>query len=426
MAASGVSAGSGETSSQLNDKSSRWLSEGTELYKLRQYTEALDYFEAVIKAQPKNAEAHYLAMKSHEGLKNSSSATYHAWNYVDLEPEDPKANAVRRKYPNMAADKAQFEQQLWTKRSKEAAVDKRLANSPPGHVFQDCPNCPKMVIVKAGEFVMGSPEGESGRQENEGPQHTVRVDLFSVGQTEVTVTQFRQFVQATGYKTDAERRVQVHAFSGCHKDSPEASFHWRSPGWAVKDNEPVVCVSWNDSIAYTDWLNRISGKKYRLPTEAQWEYAARAGTNTSRHWGDDPNQACVYGNVSDQTTDPAGNSRSSRYIYWHQCTDGYWFVAPIAHYKPNAFGLYDMLGNAQEWTLDCYSANEYQRRKDSGQAWSALAVSTESEQCMRVTRGGSSFASPMFVRSASRSLFGASLADNLTGFRLVRYISSIK
>ena len=164
-----------------------------------------------------------------------------------------------------------------------------------------------MVVIPAGEFWMGSPESEVGRQPLEPNERRHRVKIaraFALGQFEVTVGEFERFVKASSYKTDAERNAgEQH---GCavwsatdNKSDWRVGLSWRKPGYEQSDAHPVVCVSENDVIAYANWLAQQTGYAYRLPTEAEWEYAARAGTTTARYWSDDPDQACRFANALD-------------------------------------------------------------------------------------------------------------------------------
>jgi len=287
----------------------------------------------------------------------------------------------------------------------------------PGTVFQDCADCPRMVVIPAGEFTMGSPASEAERGVDEGPQHQVAIALYALGRSEVTLAEFRRFADESGYKTDAERDARAQGCSGFIYTDPaagnagaQAVTSWRGPGLAQAESHPVLCVSWNDARAYAQWLSKKTGKRYRLPTEAEWEYAARAGSVTARYWGDDPLQACRFANVADQ----------SRFQTWgfgqkHECTDGHYFTAPVAGYLPNQFGLYDMLGNAWEWTEDCWNES-YAGAPSDGSAWLA------GDCAQRVSRGGSWSTVPRFARSATRLKNTADHRDNLTGFRLARTI----
>jgi len=302
--------------------------------------------------------------------------------------------------------------------SSEAVKEAPRAVQRPGSVFQDCADCPRMVVIPAGEFSMGSPAAEAGRGLDEGPLRRVQIaQAFALGRSEVTVAEFRRFVEEAGYRTEAERDTRAQGCSGFIYDdpatpnpAPQPFTSWRSPGLAQAqaDSHPVLCVSWNDARAYAQWLSKKAGKRYRLPTEAEWEYAARAGSTASRYWGDDPAQACRFANVADQ----------SRFQTWgfgqkHECTDGHYFTAPAGGYAPNRFGLYDMLGNVWEWTEDCWNAS-YAGAPADGSAWLA------GDCGQRVLRGGSWSTVPRYARSATRYKNPADYRDNLTGFRLAR------
>lgn len=283
----------------------------------------------------------------------------------------------------------------------------------PGTVFRDCADCSEMVVVPAGKFAMGSPPSEEGRYDAEGPVHQVSIDKpFALGRYAVTFGEFRTFVRATGYKTEAERNA---GNQGCHAwDDSDRTFDWRpglswdNPGFDQKDRQPAVCVSWNDAQAYLKWFAQRAGTSYRLPSEAQWEYAARAGTTAARLWGNDPNQACRYANVADQS-----EFGTYKWTFRHECNDGYFFTAPVGSYFPNAFGLYDMLGNVWQWTEDCWNAS-YAGAPPDGSAW------TGGDCARRVARGGSWFNEPRFVRSAYRFWIEASDRGYFVGFRLAR------
>jgi formylglycine-generating enzyme required for sulfatase activity len=286
----------------------------------------------------------------------------------------------------------------------------------PGTVFQDCPDCPRMVVIPAGEFTMGSPAAEAGRGVDESPQRQVAIgQAFALGRSEVTVAEFRRFAEESGYRTEAERDTRALGCSGFIYADPsagnpgsQAATSWRNPGLAQAESHPVLCVSWNDARAYAQWLSKKTGKRYRLPSEAEWEYAARAGSVAARHWGDDPVQACRFANVADQ----------SRFQTWgfgqkHECTDGHYFTAPAGGYSPNRYGLYDMLGNVWEWTEDCWNAS-YAGAPQDGNAW------LTGDCAQRVSRGGSWSTVPRFARSATRYRNNTDHRDNLTGFRLAR------
>jgi len=289
------------------------------------------------------------------------------------------------------------------------------AAAAPGSPWRDCPHCPEMVNVPAGSFVMGSPGNEDERDDDEGPQREVKLAGFAMGRHEVTVVQFRHFVQATGYKTDAERDPDAGCYAWDISDEewlwrPERS--WRRPGFSQGEQHPVVCVSRNDAQAYVQWLSKETGKAYRLPSEAQWEYAARAGSRTSRPWGDNTGAACRYANVADRTRPPDG---SPSWKGGHGCRDGHWFTAQVGSYKANGFGLYDMIGNAWEWTQDCYDEDAY---RNAALLDGRPHVVTS---CARfVLRGGSWSSTSEKARSAFREADPASNRDDDFGFRVVR------
>ena len=338
----------------------------------------------------------------------------------DAKKAAAKANALAQKIREaarrnveLAAKKqaeamAQAEERARTVSASSVKEAPRVAPRP-GSVFQDCTDCPRMVVVSAGEFTMGSPVSETGRGLDEGPQRQVAIaQPFALGRSEVTVAEFKRFADESGYKTEAERDTRAQGCSGFIYTDPQPFTSWRSPGLTQTDSHPVLCVSWNDARAYAQWLSKKTGKRYRLPTEAEWEYAARAGSPAARYWGDDPVQACRFANVADQ----------SRFQTWgfgqkHECTDGHYFTAPVGGYAPNRFGLYDMIGNVWEWTEDCWNAS-YSGAPSDGSAWLAGDCS------LRVLRGGSWSTVPRFARSAARHKNPADYRDNLTGFRLAR------
>jgi formylglycine-generating enzyme required for sulfatase activity/tetratricopeptide (TPR) repeat protein len=268
---------------------------------------------------------------------------------------------------------------------------------------------PEMVMIPPGRFVMGSPPSEEGRYDSEGPQHEVAIaQAFALGRFAVTVGDFRRFVQASGYKTEAETQGGSHVWDG-KEWKLDKDRNWRSPGFEQGDDHPVVCVSWNDAQAYVRWLSEQTGERYRLPSEAEWEYACRAGTTRSRYWGDDPAQACRYGNVADKTA-------KRQFLGWevHPCEDGYVYTAPVGKFQPNDFTLCDMLGNVWEWVEDCWH-DSYNGAPADGSPWTSGG-----DRARRVFRGGSWGGEPRDVRSACRVGDGAGARSHYRGFRLAR------
>jgi formylglycine-generating enzyme required for sulfatase activity len=276
----------------------------------------------------------------------------------------------------------------------------------------------ELVYVPGGCYQMGQTEEEKrallkevGQEKydqfytDEQPAHEVCVDGFWLGAKEVTVGSFRKFVQATSYKTDAEENRGGNKGCWARKDNKwgwQEGYFWNKPGFGQEESFPAACVSWNDGREYVKWLNGGSGKAYRLPTEAEWEYAARGGTETSRYWGDGVDgQACGYANVADKGHGWAG----------FPCDDGYEFSSPVGSYKPNGYGLYDMLGNVGEWCGDWYASDYYgksTRQNPQG----------PSSDSVRVYRGGSWSSNPGGFRAASRLRDTPVNRNANVGFRL--------
>ncbi len=273
----------------------------------------------------------------------------------------------------------------------------------------------RLRLIPAGEFMMGSPEDEKGRGDEEGPQHRVRITKpFYIGITEVTVGQFRAFVEATGYKSDAERDEKGgwgwnESIGDFEKDS---RYTWRNPGFPQTDDHPVVNVSWNDAVAFCKWLSRKEGRTYRLPTEAEWEYACRAGTTTAYYHGEDPEGLAAVGNVADETA-------KEKFSGWTTISgrDGYIFTAPVARFRPNAFGLYDMHGNVWEWCSDWYDYEYYASSPSSDPLGPVTGFLS------RVYRGGAWDILPGGCRSAYRCASYPEVRSYNRGFRVARSLS---
>lgn len=218
----------------------------------------------------------------------------------------------------------------------------------------------KFVPIPIGEFWMGSPASEPSRKDNE-LQHRVRITKpFLLAIHEVTVGQFRTFVDATGYRTDAEGSEPKA--SGWNRNSLEfdrhRNYNWRNPGFDQDDDHPVVNVSWNDSQEFCRWLSRLDKQSHRLPTEAEWEYACRAGTTTPYGSGDDPETLARFGNFADRAARRYWSAAAEGWKFLNS-DDGYAFTCPVGKFQANAWGLYDMQGNVKEWCEDRYGADYY-------------------------------------------------------------------
>jgi formylglycine-generating enzyme required for sulfatase activity len=251
-----------------------------------------------------------------------------------------------------------------------------------------------MVVIPAGSFTMGSPADEPGRSSNEGPQHQVTfANLFAVGKYPITVGQWEAFV------TDTARDPDNYKAKGCliGTDGETA---------APTLNSPVVCVNWKDTQEYVAWLSGKTGKSYRLLSESEWEYAARAGTTTPYPF------SATLGTTDVATGDELANYANGTGVYLG--LDIYMYTSPVGSFPPNAIGLYDMIGNVSEWTQDCYH-NDYTDAPADGSAWVTDCAGT-----YRVLRNGSWLTGiPQLLRSAFR-VASPTLRYNFTGFRVAR------
>lgn len=267
----------------------------------------------------------------------------------------------------------------------------------------------QFVRIAAGEFQMGSPAGEKGRRNDE-PQRLVRLTRdFFLARYEVTRGQFRQFVDATGYKTDAERGIRggygYDATSG-RLTGPDKKYSWRETGFTQTDEHPVVNVSWNDAIAFCRWLSEQEKLVYRLPTEAEWEYACRGGTTTAYCNGNDPEQLPEMANIVDALAKEKFPDRIAI-----AASDGFVFTAPVGSFKPNGFGLHDMHGNVWEWTADWFGTPSFDAQTDPR---------GPDQGKDKVIRGGDWYHDWSFARSAQRFPIYPSLCRRHAGFRVVR------
>ena len=259
-----------------------------------------------------------------------------------------------------------------------------------GDTFRDCATCPEMVVVPSGSFMMGSPEDERYRDENEGPQHRVTISKpFAVGKYEVTVGQYEEFANETGHPNN----------------------EWRNPGFEQSANHPVVNVNWDDAQTYVYWLSTKTGQNYRLLSEAEWEYVARAGTTTAYHFG-----PMILGNQANYGKKTSG-------------------TVAVGSYPANKFDLHDVHGNVWEWVEDCPSMT-YEGAPSDGSAWGCVKIKeliTEFDDLLeedlrtlkdlRVLRGGSWGIDPSYLRSASRIWTSTRNRAFINGFRIARTLN---
>ncbi len=273
---------------------------------------------------------------------------------------------------------------------------------------------PRLVVIPVGRFMMGSPESEAGRDANEGPQREIVFERgFALARNEITVAEFRAFIEATQHVTDAERSGASAAYeekTGRMIKMRRVTWRRSYTGKRARDGDPVVHVSHDDAAAYVAWLSKASGKRYRLPSEAEFEYALRAGTATRYAWGDgDP--AGVVGNFAGAADQSAQGRRWTQGFANYD--DGFWGPAPVRSFLANAFRLYDMDGNVSEWVEDCWH-DDYRRAPDSPVAWINPGCD------LRVIRGGSWGSAPAQVRSAWRASALGNAGSGRVGFRVVR------
>ncbi len=288
----------------------------------------------------------------------------------------------------------------------------------PGEMLRDCERCPELVEIPAGTFIMGSAPGTpemnlTGRSRAESPPVTIHIERpFALGRTEVTRAQYAAFVAATGFNPNV-------AFCRVW-DPPNQRFFdavgvtWRDGGVGrpLPDDAPVTCVGWPDAMAYVRWLRSLTGQPYRLPSEAEWEYAARAGTTSRRPWGNSSGEGCAYANSYDLT------AREQYPLAWRHisCRDGFADLAPVGSLKPNAFGLHDMIGNVWEGVADCFTTSKVGRPKDQRPwVW---------EDCGdRALRGGGWITGPERSRSAYPAGDPPQDRYSFLGFRVARELT---
>jgi len=325
--------------------------------------------------------------------------------------------ADRAEREALRAELRELEDRIDEMRAQEAAgrevlaelvEEARRARFRDHSVFRECAVCPEMVVIPAGSFRMGSPVDEEGRDPDEGPQHRRDIGRFALGLTEVTVGEFRRFVNETGWAIDGgcwgprEGRFAYHD-----------EISWERPGFLAPDTNPVACVGFDDARAYVDWVNgKVERAPYRLPSEAEWEYAARAGADGAPFfWGASAGNACAFANAADL-------SAKRFFPGWSvlECEDGYGSASPVGSFRPNAYGLFDMAGNVWELTEDCWHAlyrgapsDGRPRREEDGGNCAA-----------RVVRGGAWDGMPRNLRVAERLANEVANRSVFVGFRLAR------
>lgn len=282
---------------------------------------------------------------------------------------------------------------------EQGGVDSHAQKSPNVYQFQDSltsgESGPAMVLVQEGSYMMGDTQGIGRRDEY--PIHEVNVNAFALGKYEVTVAEFRKFVRDTNYQTDAERGNGCNVYSSelKHWDWIEGKT-WQDPNFTQQDNHPVVCVSWNDAIAYVNWLSEKTGERYRLPTEAEWEFAARAGSSANFTWGNEG--TCKQANCCNTGTTWLSKQTQT-----------------VGIYNSNAFGLHDVHGNVWEWTGSVYTTRYIGKELE--------LTDRDNNSSRRAARGGSWHNLVKYTRSARRIPYWPQERFSTTGFRVARDVS---
>ncbi len=274
-----------------------------------------------------------------------------------------------------------------------------------GQPFRDCDGCPLMVEVPPGHFTAGPGYIERAAwPDSYEYHHNLHIEIgyrLAVGVYEVKRGEFARFVEATGH--DARGSCSTNEYGSWRN---RQNRDWSNPGYAQTDDHPVVCINWGDAQAYVKWLSSISGASYRLLSDSEWEYVARAGTVKARYWGHlfDVNQ-CAHVNGADTTTDIENRSL---------CSDGYKRTAPVGSFSKNEFGLYDVLGNVWEWVQDCWAGGGFKQIPTNGSPLTLVSCTK------RRMRGGAWDSIPFFLRSAVQSGGDANERDSAVGFRVAR------
>lgn len=275
----------------------------------------------------------------------------------------------------------------------------------PGGLIRDCPSCPEMVVVDRGSFQQGASGNGAGPDEL--PRHAVKIAYaLAVSRFEITRAQFSAFVNASGYNFGGD--------PSCDKKLPDGSARsWKMPGFAQRDDEPVVCVSWFDASAYAQWMSQVTGKPYRLLSESEWEYMARAGSDAAVPWGADEAKSCEHANLADESFAQRTGAKVA-----FKCNDQSPYTAPAStSLRQNRFGVHDTLGNVAEWVADCKTEDYASAPVDGSTVTSATCQS-------RVYRGGAFNYAAADLRFSSRESIPPGQRRPFIGLRLARELES--
>lgn len=285
------------------------------------------------------------------------------------------------------------------------ATARAQAPAAPAAAFKDCETCPQMQQIPRGEVTGGSHPDTIDRSAGEGPKRRVQIGYdLAVARHELTRAQWQEFTAASGYATEA----------GCQFYDGHYGYvmehDWRTPGYPQRVNHPVVCVSVKDAEAYVGWLSGRTGRAYRLPSSVEFEYFNRAGADTPWFWGTSSTAACEYSNIGDNGIKPFYPKQGV-----HNCSDDYLYTAPVGSFKPNAFGLFDTVGNVFEWTTDCWHP-DFNGAPADGSPW----LEANGGDCrFRRPRGGSWVSGLNWTRASAQSKDPYEYRSFLLGFRVV-------
>ena len=339
----------------------------------------------------------------YEPLLNKGIAEYNAGNY-DLAKK--KWQSALEYCPDLTGSQMQTLKDWIAKAQSTPSVQTRKSYEP------------ETVDIKGGTFLMGQSDpdiGGTGKTKDEQPPHTVTISNFALGRYEITVAQFRAFMEDENYKTDAEKEGFSWEWKGGKWEKMNGVYWKHDTQGNLRPesdyNHPVIHVSWNDAVAYCTWLSKKTGRNYRLPTEAEWEYAAGNGNRHTKYsWGDGSPSGRNGGNVADEDSKKKYNWSSIFDNYY----DGYADTAPVGQYNPNDFNLYDMTGNVLEWCSDWYDADYYKNSPSSNPQGAASGTN-------RVLRGGAWYDDYNYSRVAIRSTDNPTIRNYNVGFRVARY-----
>ncbi len=291
----------------------------------------------------------------------------------------------------------------------------------PPSQWRDCRDCPELALIPAGTFTMGMSKAEAEQDKLEAdyarPQRAVKVSpRFYMGKYTITRGEYRKFVEATKAKRSGACWTFEKAGPDFYSWQLRDDRDWQNPGFPQTDQDPAVCVSASEAETYAVWLSAETHRDYRLPSEAEWEYAARAGTASQRYWPDDGSPLCRHANLGDISLLERAQLSIPKDELDPDCNDGFAFTAPVGSFPPNPFGLFDMYGNVWQWTSDFWH-DDYKNAPNDSTPWIKDGLAGR-----RGVRGGYWASKPGILQSGVRDVLDRDSRSSSTGFRLVRTI----